>query len=360
MSGYYIGFLCSFAGRRSPAKTLRRKDLNITYHPSLITHHYSLFTIHCSLSKDHQLPAAVVVHGDGEGDGVYLVVVGAVREAAGFLYEVFDPRAADEAEAAVGGERLPFEGTRLFVALDLNAFEASSLDLDIAAEFLHDGVAVEGELDAVLGVAFEREAFGDVAFLLGESDASPKSAVDVKVVVLVVSDAETGGVIGGLFGRNGKIVAAFPVEARGCVVDDVRKPFPLEHAALRRHRTLLIQSSEREFALPSADLLEMPDSVHLRPESLAGRAAERVGVRVSRIIEYRMCVGSWNGYVPWDPAFDTGEIPHLNAASASAGRLTTSHSSPPSRASLRRRPARSSSCQRVWMRTIEPPGSSRV
>ena len=48
----------------------------------------------------------------------------------------------------------------------------------------------------------------------------------------------------------------------------------------------------------------------------------------------------------------------LSSCSAMAGRLKTSQCSP--ELLDKSRPAKSSSCQRVWVRTIAPPGASRV
>lgn len=53
-----------------------------------------------------------------------------------------------------------------------------------------------------------------------------------------------------------------------------------------------------------------------------------------------------------------GCLPSASLASASAGRLTTCQFCASSL--VKRRPARSSSCQRVMMRMIDPPGSRRV
>ncbi len=56
------------------------------------------------------LTLSLAVHADGYGDGVYLVVVEAVGEGAGFFDELLVPAAGYEADAAFFGEGDPGEG----------------------------------------------------------------------------------------------------------------------------------------------------------------------------------------------------------------------------------------------------------
>jgi hypothetical protein len=68
------------------------------------------------------------VHADGDGDGVYLVVVVAVGERAGFVDEVLVPAAGYEADAAFFGEGYPWEGTRDLGRLNFYASEVPSVE----------------------------------------------------------------------------------------------------------------------------------------------------------------------------------------------------------------------------------------
>ena len=138
---------------------------------------------------------------------------------------------------------------------------------------------MEGEFDAVFGVFFHIYSLDYIAALFGKIDASPKPAVNVEIAVLVVRNPETGGVIGRRFRRNGKVVAAFPLEAGRGVGNDIRKPRPLEQPAAGRCRPLLVKCGERIFTEPAFCFLEMIDIEALRPQRLAGKAVKRIGSR---------------------------------------------------------------------------------
>ncbi len=137
------------------------------------------------------------------------------------------PWAADEDDLSFFGERCPFQSPGQFVGRNCDAAKVRSANSRVLAEFLDDRLAVECLFDPVFGVFFLKKAGEDVSTLFGELDAFAKTVGDVEISVAVISDAEARCITGRGFGRNGKIVAAFPFQAFGRTGN---KPLEPRHA----------------------------------------------------------------------------------------------------------------------------------
>ena len=103
---------------------------------------------------------------------------------------------------------------------------------------------MEGEFDAVLGVAFGQDSIDDVAALFRELDAASEAAGDIEVALFIESAAQAGGVVGLRAGGDGEVVSAFPFQAGRCEVDDVLEPLAFENLTAGRSGTLLIERGE--------------------------------------------------------------------------------------------------------------------
>ncbi len=147
-----------------------------------------------------QFAALFAVHLDGDGDGVDLVVVGAMGEAACFVDKVCIPRTADEVDASLFSEGEPAEGAGEFITFNADTAKGASPDMSFAPQVLDDGMAVCREFDAVLGVRLAFDASQNVSPLFGIFDAPTESAVDIHIASFIKGYPQGRGVIGvGIF-----------------------------------------------------------------------------------------------------------------------------------------------------------------
>ncbi len=224
-------------------------------------------------------------HLDGDGDGVDLVVVAAFGKAGDLVDKFIDPRAADEEQLPFFGQIHPGKRTRELVGVDRHEPHRVAAKRNVAAEVLDARLGVCRTFDAVLGHLFALHKLGDQAALLGVFDAAAKTVGDVQVSRFVERTAKTRREIRRGFGRDREVVAAFPAEVRRGFVDDLAEPRTLEHPALGRRRRLLIQRRKRIGTELSLIPEQRFDRKTPRPESGAGRAAERIGreFRISNV-----------------------------------------------------------------------------
>ena len=134
-----------------------------------------------------------------------------------------------------------------------------------------------GFLDAVFCRSFCLYTLDDVTPLFGKLDPSAETIGDVQISLLVLGAPETCGVVGGLFGGDGEVVASFPVEAGRRGVDDLAEPFTFELSAFRRCGSLLVKRCERVGTDLFMDAGEFLRGISFRAKSFAVRASQRIG-----------------------------------------------------------------------------------